>query len=580
MFFKSILSYDIISLSKIYRFCIYSYIERLFIIMFCILGAILKLKVLYLDGKDLKKVLLGSLDLLSKYKSEINNLNVFPVPDGDTGTNLYLTLLGAVEEINKIDVECLDKIADAAARGSLMNARGNSGVILSQMFLGFANALKGKPTAVAEDFANALEEGAKAAYDAVSNPVEGTVLTVLNQSAKAAKKSVNQSSDLLRLLLAVYLSAVSALNKTPEQLKVLKDAGVVDAGAKGWVVILQGILYALKGADLNKTIDQLENTSMYNRHFQKKSEENTEMDIEHTYCTEFLLKGSELNIDQIKADLVSFGDCLMVVGTDSTLKIHIHTNHPGTVLETCIKRGCLDRINISNMRLQHKNEENTTLNKNLAVVSIGVGDGICEMMKSYGADIIVSGGQTMNPSVEDILKAIEKAPSTEVILLPNNKNIIMAANNAAKVSDKNVTVIPTVSMPHGIACLLALDLEKGLNENVKMMEEILKNIRVAEVTVAVRDVCIDGQDVRKGDIIGIIDDKIVYVADESCGVLKEVVKQLAVDDVELITIYYGSEISIEEAEKTKELLTGEFEDLEIEMHYGGQPFYHYIISAE
>jgi len=544
------------------------------------LEEILKLKVLHLDGEDFKKILLGSVEFLSKYRSEINNLNVFPVPDGDTGTNLYLTLSGALKEIGKVNSNRLDEVTDAAARGSLMNARGNSGVILSQMFLGFANALKGKAAAKAEDFANALEEGAKTAYNAVSDPVEGTVLTVLNQSAEAARKTVNRSRDLLRLLLSVYLSAASALNKTPEQLKVLKEAGVVDAGAKGWVVILEGILYTLKGAEFNGITARFDkqDADFDDNYLQKELSDNE--DIKHAYCTEFLLKGSDLNPEQVKKDLASFGDCLMVVGNDSTLKIHIHTNHPGLVLETCLKRGFLDKINISNMRIQHESKVKTNQDKNLVVISVGLGNGICEIMRNYGADIIISGGQTMNPSVEDILKAIEEAPSTNVILLPNNRNIIMAANNAAKESDKNVVVIPTTSMPQGIACLLALDFQRDLSENAEIMAGVLADVRTAEVAAAIRDVRIDGQDIKKGDFIGLIDNKIVCVADESYECLRELIKRFMLDDVELITIYYGGEIGDVEAEKVEELLKREFADLEIEMHYGGQPFYQYIVSAE
>ena len=521
---------------------------------------------------------MGSIKLLSKSKSEINALNVFPVPDGDTGTNIYLTFVEALKEANQVNSNRLDEVTEAVARGSLMGARGNSGVILSQMFSGFANSLKGKSSATAKDFANAFEEGAKMAYKSVSEPVEGTVLTVLKQSAKGARQAADLNPDLIRFMLVVYRSAIKALDKTPEQLKILKEAGVVDAGGKGWVVILQGILYILRKTEQVELLQDF--TASQEKHLELFAEKAAGSSIQYKYCTEFLLKGSNLILEQIKEKLNPFGDCLMVVGTGQTCKIHIHSNHPGLVLETCLNYGSLHNVHINNMCEQNENFTEKQLNKSLAIVAVGLGDGIISIMESHGVDIVISGGQTMNPSTEDIVQAIEKAPSDNVIILPNNKNIIMAAQQAAPISQKSVAVVPTTSIPQGISVLLAFNSEDSFDDNVKQIKEAMAMVKTGEITKATRDVNLNGQPVKSGDIIGLIDGHMIAVGNDLYDTLKQLIQQLTSNDEELVTLYYGAEITGVLAEDTKKRLQADFADLEIEMHYGGQPLYQYVISAE
>ena len=535
----------------------------------------INLAVAHLDGKSFQNLLKGSIKLLANAKSEINALNVFPVLDGDTGTNMYLTLAEAVKEVNQVDSERLDKVIEAIARGSLMGARGNSGVILSQVFSGFANALQGKASATAEDWANAFEAGSEMAYKAVAEPVEGTILTVLKQSAKAAREAADRNPDLIRLLLTMYRDAIKALQQTPEQLKILKESGVVDAGGKGWVVILQGLLYVLRKAEQVELLQDF--TANQAKNLESFAEKAVSNSIEYRYCTEFLLKSKNLILEQIKAELTPFGDSLMVVGTGETAKIHIHSNNPGLVLETCLNHGSLHKINISNMCEQN---ENLQANKSLAIVAVGLGKGINSIMENLGVDIIISGGQTMNPSTEDIMQAIAKAPSDKVIIFPNNKNIIMAAQQAASISKKIAFVMPTISIPQGLSGLLALNTESSFDDNIAQIQTAVKMVTTGEVTTAARDVAINGQTVKHGDIIGLIDGDMMVVNNDLYATLHQLIQQLTARDEELITLYYGAEITDVLATDTKKRLQADFADVEIEIHYGGQPLYQYLISAE
>jgi hypothetical protein len=531
-----------------------------------------------MDGIGFKQMLTGCANLLAKQKHEIDALNVFPVPDGDTGTNMYLTLLEAAKEAKRVEGRHLGEVADAAARGCLMGARGNSGVILSQVVRGISNSFNGKATANAYDVAVAFAEGAKLAYQAVSNPVEGTVLTVLRKSAEAAQQAADRSSDLFRFMVATLRQAEKTLEQTPNQLPVLKEAGVVDAGGKGWVTILQGIIYSLRQAEQIELLHDF--TSNQEKRLAEFNVKDIVDDINFTYCTEFLLKGNRLPLEEIKTQLKPYGDCLMVVGNEEVTKIHIHSNHPGLVLETCLNYGSLHKLNISNMREQNEGLREEQQQKNLAVVAVSVGEGIDNILESLGVDVIVKGGQTMNPSTDDILKAVESAPANNVLVLPNNKNIIMAAQQAASISQKEVTVIPTISIPQGIAAMLALNPETNIKDNVEAMSDAREMVRTGEITAAVRDVTIQGQSINQGDIIGLLDDKIVTNSKKIDDVLKRLMQRLIANNEELITIYYGDEVTGETAQKAANMLQQEFPDLEIEVHYGGQPLYQYIISAE
>lgn len=533
-----------------------------------------------LDGLGLKFVLTGSVNLLAKSKHEIDALNVFPVPDGDTGTNMYLTLFEAVKEGKKVPGKHLGQVIEAAAQGCLMGARGNSGVILSQAIRGLANSLKDKEKANAQDLATAFNAGAKMAYQAVSNPVEGTMLTVMRKSAEAAQEAANRSPDLLRLMITFLRQASKALAETPEQLPVLKEAGVVDAGGKGWVVILQGILYSLRQAE------QIELLHDFTTNQEKRIAEfairdkDIESDIRYTYCTEFILKGNNLLLEEIKRNLYHYGDCLMVVGNDQVAKVHIHSNHPGLVIETCLNYGTLHRLNINNMREQNIEIQEEKPERPWGVVSVALGEGIVNIMESLGVDQVIEGGQTMNPSTDDILKAIDSTPAHKIILLPNNKNIVLAAQQAANISNKEVTVIPTTTIPQGITALLTINTGAAYADMVESMRQVVSEVRTGEITKAVRDVKLNGQTIKKGDIIGLADNNIIATGSEINAVLKRLVEKLTINGEDLLTLYYGKELSGEVAQQAANMLQQYFSDLEIEVHYGGQPLYQYIISAE
>ncbi|MBM7855379.1 DAK2 domain fusion protein YloV [Desulfohalotomaculum tongense] len=531
-----------------------------------------------LDGTGLKFILMGCVNFLAKLKTEIDALNVFPVPDGDTGTNMYLTLLEGTKAAQRVDGNDLDKVIKAAANGCLMGARGNSGVILSQVVRGFANALSGKTKADAKDLAKAIEEGAKLSYQAVSEPVEGTILTVLRKSAEAAHHAAERSPELTRFMVAVSRQARKALEATPDQLPVLKEAGVVDAGGKGWVVILQGILYTLRKVEQIGLLDDF--TASQKKRLAEYIPKELESDITYTYCTEFLLKGNGLPLEQIKRELQPYGDCLMVVGSEQVTKVHIHSNHPGLVIETCLNYGSLHKLRISNMQEQNENWRQEQTAKPLAVIAVALGEGIVNIMESIGADIVITGGQTMNPSTEDILQAVEEVPSKNVIIMPNNKNIIMAARQAASMTKKSVAVIPTVSIPQGLSALLVYNPEGSLEENEERMNEAMEMVRTGEITKAVRDVSIGGRSVSSGDVIGLVDGRLVSSGDDIYSVMKQLVQELTSDGEELVTLYYGQDLTGEIAQQAADKLREDFLDLEIEVHYGGQPLYHYIISAE
>lgn len=531
-----------------------------------------------LNGEGFKYMLAGSIKLMARFKPEIDALNVFPVPDGDTGTNMHLTLLAAAKEAKKVESGQLEELAEAAARGSLMGARGNSGVILSQIIRGFANSLKGKTSASAQDIARALEDATKFAYQAVSEPKEGTVLTVLRKTAEAAQQAAERSPDLVRFMIALIRQATKALEETPEQLPVLKEAGVVDAGGKGFLVILQGIMHAIRRSE---DFDLLQDFAVnQKKRLVEVNFKDIDSDIRFTYCTEFILEGNNLPIEKIKTELRPYGDCLMVVGNSQVAKVHIHSNHPGLVIETCLNYGSLHEIQINNMRQQNKDLKAVSVKKPLAVVAVAVGEGFTKVMDSLGVDVVVTGGQTMNPSTEDILQAIDSVPSDNVIILPNNKNIIMSSEQAASMSSKNVRVVPSKSIPQGLSALLVLDSEADMAENVARMHEAIKAVKTGEVTKAVRDVSINNQVIKAGDYIGVADEEIVAEGDDLFKVLKQLIKEMITDGEEMVTLYYGEELNDEYAQDIVAKLQKEYSDIEFEVYYGGQPFYHFVISAE
>ena len=545
-----------------------------------------------ITGEDLKKSLVGSRDYLVLNKEMVNELNVFPVPDGDTGTNMSLTIISALKEAEHLDsFATVEEVSAAVSRGALMGARGNSGVILSQFFRGFAEGLKGKEVATIKDLAFAFKKASDVTYKAVMKPTEGTILTVGRELSDFAVKNAAKATDMRSFYESVIKAAEKSLDNTPNLLPVLKEQGVVDAGGKGLVVILQGALKAAKG----ETIEKIEDAELERKTPKAFVDGEVEDDdIEFAYCTEFLIKGDSDKAEEFKQKLIPLGDCLLVVGASGIIKTHIHTNNPGRVLEYASEIGMLQDIKIDNMRIQHKEklfkdeEVEAAKGKNrfvepteeYAFVTVSIGDGLDEVFESLNADYIVKGGQTMNPSTEDLLKGVESTPGKNVFILPNNKNIQLAAEQVKELTKRNVKVIPTRSIPEGISAMLAFQPDTSFDENEEAMKEAISHVKSGQVTYAVRDTEISGKKIGEGDVIGIAHGDIVSVGSEVTEVACELIEELVNEDHSLITLYYGEDVDEEDGEKLLKELEEEYEDLDIELVYGGQPLYYYLVSLE
>ncbi|NLW39782.1 MAG: DAK2 domain-containing protein [Tissierellia bacterium] len=542
----------------------------------------------FIDGIMLKKAFIGAAKLLESNKEEVNALNVFPVPDGDTGTNMSLTMKSAIKHISNLENPTVGEVAMGISNGSLMGARGNSGVILSQLFRGFANSLKGKAEINTMDLAKAFKSASETAYKAVMKPTEGTILTVAKGCADYALELADKEKDVLVFMEKVINKGNEVLNKTPDMLPVLKQAGVVDAGGKGLMVVLTGAYNAIttKG-DISLDI------------YPTKIDEPKEAfpttvteDIEFGYCTEFMINTDIEEYEDLRQELTRYGDSLMVVGGNGLIKVHIHTNNPGQVLERALEIGELTDIKIDNMRYQHrhvledasldsaKDNEVSEEMKKYGFITVSIGEGLNTVFKELNVDYIIPGGQTMNPSTEDILKAIDEVRAEHIIILPNNGNIVLAADQAKELSDKNVHVFPTKTIPEGVAALISFDPELDIEENLVNMEEAVAHVKTGQVTYAVRDTEIEDKKIKKDDIIGFSNGEIVAVGDSIDEVGYELVKGIVNDDYSLITIFYGNEIEEEKAYQFAERLEEEFEDFDIEVIFGGQPLYYYIISIE
>lgn len=537
------------------------------------------------DGNDLKLILRGSVELLEQSREYIDSLNVFPVPDGDTGSNMYQTLTAALIEAQLLETDHIGMVAEAAARGALVGARGNSGVILSQILQGFAQTISTKETATAADFAAALDNGSQMAYRAVMSPVEGTILTVVKKSAEGAAS--RRSVDLLRIMAAAFKSAFAALEKTPDQLPELKQAGVVDAGGQGFVTILEGARRALKSASPSAKWSSMAPPGDRINTLPASSPINHDVahSIEFAYCTELILKGDGLPRENIKKNLIPLGDCLMVVGGDELLKIHIHTNHPGLVLENCLKHGTLHDLKINNMVEQNKkdslpNNGSVSFSKTFGIVSVGAGAGITSIMKNLGADIVITGGQTLNPSTGEILKAAGEVPAEKIIILPNNKNIILSAGQVRAMSTKEITVIPSKNIPQGISALLTLDAEDNYDTAIKKMGEALGSIRTAEITRAIRDSVYGNLNIKKDEYIGIIEGDLMTSGPILAVLLEDTLKLLGESDGRLVTLYCGESMPKENVEELAKKMRENFSGSEFEIQEGGQPVYDLIISLE
>ena len=541
------------------------------------------MRITSLNGRHFQDFILGGFDNLKANKEQIDALNVFPVPDGDTGTNMFLTMQSAVKKAEQINGITLANVAEALSTGSLMGARGNSGVILSQIFRGLAQGLSKYEEASAEQVAQALQGGVETAYKAVMKPVEGTILTVTKETARAAVNKAKTTNCVIEVLRDALIAGEKALAFTPEQLPALKQAGVVDAGGKGFLVILEGGLKALAG---ESTVSIFQSGGPA---FETAVQE--EINLDYPYCTEFLISGNSIPQEILRDNLASMGDCLLVVGTGELVKIHIHTNRPGLVLESAMNYGQLHQISISNMLDQNKEAANNISStdyaprveesKNIGLVAVAAGEGLVELLKSMGVDVVVTGGQTMNPSTEDLLDAVKEVNANKVIILPNNSNIILAAKQAQELSeDKEVAVVPTKTFPQALAALLMYDSEQELEELVESMNENIVNIKTGEITFAVRDSQYNDIEIKEGEILGLVDNRITCTGTNIQQVAEKILEEMITGDSELITIFYGEDISQEEANQLSDSLTQIYPEMEIEVHSGGQSLYYYIIGVE
>lgn len=541
----------------------------------------------YIKAKAFREMFVSGANNLQNSKDLVDKLNVFPVPDGDTGTNMSLTISYAMKELEKVGEDDITKIAKALSKGSLMGARGNSGVILSQIIRGIGKSVEGKEKLSTVDLAKALKGGSDTAYKAVIKPVEGTILTVIRETAEYAVKLAKRENNIEKFLGKVVREANVSLENTPNLLKNLKDAGVVDSGGKGLTLILEGFYLAIVGkAVVPATAEkaELKNVSL------SSADTTSTEDIKFGYCTEFILESDKIDDAGIRDIMLGYGDSLAVVGDEGVIKVHVHTNEPGNVLQEALKYGQLLTIKIENMRMQHENilegvaenaeYEEPVEEKEFAFISTSMGDGLASIFKDFGVDHVIEGGQTMNPSTEDFMKAIDKIHAKNIFILPNNSNIIMAANQAKELSDKNIIVIPTKNIPQAVSALVGFNPEATAEENEANMVEALSYVKSGQVTFAVRDTVMNGIEIREGNIIGIAEKEMIAAGDEVDEVAKKLVEKLVDEDSAIITLFYGENVTEEQAEELRGELEEKFEDIDVELYYGGQPLYYYLISVE
>lgn len=564
--------------------------------------------IMKIDGVLLSKMFKQAAATLNKNKNLVDSLNVFPVPDGDTGTNMSLTMNAALSEIAKHEGEVsVEIVAKAMSKGSLMGARGNSGVILSQIFRGFAKGCQDKQTLNSIEFAHALKDASDTAYKAVMKPVEGTILTVIRKTAEHGMDYTEQAVPVQELLENLIKRSEETLERTPDYLPVLKAAGVVDAGGKGLVFILLGFLDAILGKEVEIQVERSENVL-------KAAGAALEPEmITFGYCTEFILETLRDDVPVLRSEIQKLGDSMVFVQDESLVKVHIHTDNPGMALEKALKYGPLITVKIENMREQHSNlthgaglekgsgsegglksneaqgsvetqpsakAQEAQEKKAYGIISVAMGEGFSKIFRDLGVDVIVEGGQTMNPSTEDFLKAAQECHAEHLIILPNNSNIILAANQAKEVSSLPMTVIPSKSIPQGIATLIEFDSEKAPEDNESAMSKAIDNVKTLQVTYSVRDTQYGDIEIKKDDILGVGDGKIVSVGQNIEAVALDALEKLLDEDASIVTVYYGAEVTGAEAEVLIEKIGAQHGDLDLELHYGGQPLYYYVISVE
>lgn len=562
------------------------------------------MKVEKITETEFRKMILTSSDRLNKNAEFINSLNVFPVPDGDTGTNMSLSFASGSKYVSESTSANVGDLAQVLAKGLLMGARGNSGVILSQVFRGFAKSVSNKKELTPQDLAQALQGGVETAYKAVMKPQEGTILTVARKSAEAAKKVAKDGGDIVAVMKYTYEAAEAALKTTPDLLPVLKEVGVVDSGGQGLTFVYQGFYDALSGNVRDDEVHkpspvEMDEMISAEHHKSAQGKLNTE-DIKYGYCTEIMVRlgagrlvEKKFDYDEFRGYLAEIGDSLLVIADDEVVKVHVHTEHPGMVLSYGQKFGSLIKVKVDNMRLQHetileKDEEEereeeiseNEISGDYGIIAIASGEGVAEIFKNLGATYVLSGGQTMNPSTQDIVDAIAKTKKDKVIILPNNKNIFLAADQAAEVCDVDAVVVPSKTIAQGMAAMLGFSKDADLEENKEAMTDELDTVISGQVTIAVRDTTIEGCEIKKDDYMGIVDGNIVVTDPDRKEAAIEMVKAMLDEDSEVVTIIYGEDGNKEEAEAIETAVSELDEDLEIEIHEGNQPVYPYLISVE
>ena len=541
-----------------------------------------------INGHDFYNIVVNASNRLLEESDFVNALNVFPVPDGDTGTNMSMTFKAAVKEIENLNSESIGETSKKLAKGALMGARGNSGVILSQILRGISKGLEGKTEVDGRDLAVAFEEGSKAAYKAVMRPTEGTILSVIRAAAESVTNV--EESNVIAVMETVVTNAKIMLDKTPDLLPALKKAKVVDSGGMGLYIILQGMLDALKN-DIKAEIKDVAVKSAG----ATGAASTEDIDIKFGYCTEFIIVGDASKAKEFQDKIENLGDSMIVVGYEDVIKVHIHTNDPGKVLSNAVQYGELSKIKIDNMREEHrevlalKNEEAASdiqeevapaESKKYAFISVAMGDGITRVLKDLGVDYVIEGGQTMNPSTQDMMECISKLNADHIFILPNNKNIIMAAEQAAEISDKDIRVIPTKSIPQGITAITMFNYEADVDANEETLKEALEMVKTGSVTYAVRDTEMDGIEIKEGNMLGLVESKIKAVGEDYFEVAKEILESMIDEDSELITIFYGKDVDESKMEEFIAELEDKYDDFDVQCYKGDQPLYYFIMSVE
>lgn len=554
------------------------------------------MKVTEITATEFQNMIRTAAHRINKNAEFVNSLNVFPVPDGDTGTNMNLTFQSGAKAVLESDAQSVGELAQKLGKGLLMGARGNSGVISSQLFRGFAKNVEKKSSLTAQDLADALAHGVETAYSAVMKPVEGTILTVAREAAKAAMKKAAGTDDAVEVLEATVKAAKKALAKTPDLLPVLKEVGVVDSGGQGLVFIYEGFFDGLSGENTEEAFvpDDNEMDEIVNANHQQGAQTQLNPDdIVYGYCTEMMVglgkngATKTFDYDAFRNYLSQFGDSLLVIADEEVVKVHVHTEHPGTVFRYGQQFGSLDKIKIDNMRLQHESiieraeeEEKAKPLEEFGVVAIASGKGVAELFKSLGVTYVLSGGQTMNPSTNDILDAITKAHAKNVIVLPNNSNIFMAAEEAAKEAPVNVAIVKSRTINQGMTSLLSYNPERSLTENASEMTAALANVVSGQVTQSIRNSTIGGLEIHDGDWIGIIDGDIKVATSDRLSATTAMIDAMIDEDSEIVTLIVGADGSEEEAEQLGSTIEDKYPEIEVEIHDGGQPLYPYLVSVE